>query len=444
LFWALWGPSFGRESITKDQLESTRGLAKVIHEKRLLGIYVDGSAENAVQPKDQITREEAEKLLGLATARLGLEELTTIKTELTDAEKENMGWFLDASMDPEKRNLIFGPRSMEKMAELGSAPAWMAWLRQQFEQAEAEGHEMTAQELKRQEPGTEEAKKDKWKVKVRIYSGSHSIKPKPLTWWNGLGSWLKLHPVGNQKNQLIMEFVLPMSVPAQGVWWVAWATARRYFVALNIGTCGYFWWYLPEQIDKFYESLKDIETNSEVRITRSPALRLDWKGGALSEQHLRNSAIVLGMLPGANEKEKHRPFDHYLTALGFLSKTDVHIQFEMNAFEQFYRALSLAMRLYGDWPEKELFDVTFRRLATDFKMEEAEVNRLIGFFKGFDVAPPTATGITLSEVGEIKVLCDAYLLRTFNRMAIERKNSETAPAKEKPAQCSRKPDERVQ
>lgn len=27
LFWALWGPSFGREKLTRDQIESYRGLA---------------------------------------------------------------------------------------------------------------------------------------------------------------------------------------------------------------------------------------------------------------------------------------------------------------------------------------------------------------------------------------------------------------------------------
>src|SRR5574341_1393393 len=35
LFWALWGPSFGREKLTRDQIESYRGLATSIHERRL-------------------------------------------------------------------------------------------------------------------------------------------------------------------------------------------------------------------------------------------------------------------------------------------------------------------------------------------------------------------------------------------------------------------------
>jgi AbiV family abortive infection protein len=40
LFWALWGPSFGRELITGTQLETYRGLATSIHETRLQALYV--------------------------------------------------------------------------------------------------------------------------------------------------------------------------------------------------------------------------------------------------------------------------------------------------------------------------------------------------------------------------------------------------------------------
>ncbi len=44
------------------------------------------------------------------------------------------------------------------------------------------------------------------------------------------------------------------------------------------------------------------------------------------------------------------PFNHYLTGLGYLSKTDVHRQFEPHAFAEMYKAMKLGMSQYGDWP----------------------------------------------------------------------------------------------
>jgi hypothetical protein len=38
-----------------------------------------------------------------------------------------------------------------------------------------------------------------------------------------------------------------------------------------------------------------------------------------------------------------------MTGLGFLAKTDITIQFEANAFEQFYLALQGASKLFGHW-----------------------------------------------------------------------------------------------
>ena len=74
--------------------------------------------------------------------------------------------------------------------------------------------------------------KEKWKLRVRILSASHSIRPKALTKWNKQIDWIKL--VYTKKNELIFEIILKDNVPVEGLWFFGWGMARHFVVALNI------------------------------------------------------------------------------------------------------------------------------------------------------------------------------------------------------------------
>lgn len=246
LFWALWGPSFGRQPITKEQIESSQGLARSIHETRLQGLYVSTQAEGFALPKDAVPREKAEHLVSLAKTRLELEKTRGQKEKFSEEERKDLTWFLSATKDPERRNLILGKKSMEMLAKLQQTDKWIRWLREEFEHADREAQAVVAQELQRREPSDKEADRDKWQIKIRLFSNSHSIRAKDLVWWNKGVKWIKLHPVDQHKNQLLVEFTLPMRIPVQGLWWAGWGAARRFVCSLNIGSMGYFWWYVPE------------------------------------------------------------------------------------------------------------------------------------------------------------------------------------------------------
>lgn len=156
LFWALWGPSFGREVITNEQIEFFRGLAQKIHDTRLRGLYVTPFENISPLPRDAVKECEANDLISIATARLGLEKCYEPKA-LSEEEQRDLFWFLTATKDKEKLDLIFGKKSMEKLTELGHSHLWMGWLRREFEQAEAEGRAQAERELNRIEPSAEEA-----------------------------------------------------------------------------------------------------------------------------------------------------------------------------------------------------------------------------------------------------------------------------------------------
>ena len=151
LYWALWGPSFGRELLTKDQIEFYIGLAQSIHEKRIRGLYVDTFDKKVLYPKDSIEKAEAENLINLAYIRLQMAKLRKFE-EFDDERKDVLSWFLEATDDEEKRKLIMGQKSMEKLVELGNVPDWVTWLKKEFDQADEEARVQTERELKRAKP----------------------------------------------------------------------------------------------------------------------------------------------------------------------------------------------------------------------------------------------------------------------------------------------------
>ncbi|MBI3521463.1 MAG: AbiV family abortive infection protein [Chloroflexi bacterium] len=368
LFWAFWGPSFGREVITGDQIRSFQDLAQEVHEKRQRGLYVDPEGS---PPRDAISSGEAENVIGLAAARLGMARASKWGP-LDDDRAALVRWFMDATADPETRRQISSRGSMEKLAEIGNVPDWVAWLRTKIEAGQRRSIELAEQELAREAPSDAEQLEPKWRFKMRLVSGSHSIRARPLTWWNGISGSIKFHPVTTDRQQLVVEMILPKRVPVAAVWYTGLGLANRIVLALNIGATVFFWWYMPEHISRYYDELTDVETNAGVVVERTPALRLDWGHLALTQDELARVALCFGALPHRDEPEKGVAFDHYLTGLGFLAKTDVFMQFEANAFEHFYLALKEATRIYGDWDGMSPFAPSFERVIAEHLHEEPD------------------------------------------------------------------------
>lgn len=429
LFWALWGPSFGQQVISGPQLEFYRGLATEIHETRMQAVYVEPTESGLVHPRDVVPKAKAETIVSMARARLELAKLR--QPAVLDAQdRKIMAWFLKITEDSEKRNWLFSKASMEKLAEVHDAKKWMTWCYDQFEAADVIARQLAEKEIKREEPSGEEASKEKWKMKVRIVSDSHSIRAKELKVWNALSAPIKLFAVGgNHRNELICEITFPAAVPVSGLWWVGWTAFRRFVTALNIGSLGFFWWYVPEQISKFYEQIQDLESNSNVTLERSPKLKIGWGNHVLTSEVLNRVALCFGMLPPSHNPELHPPFNHYLTGLGYLSKTDVHLQFEPHAFTEFYKAMKVGMHQYGDWatgkPYRESFETILEKTMSklpDYKT----LQKFCEVGEGLEEHKLPSQPLDLGDVGMMKVLADQYFLWRFDQLARERARTEQA------------------
>ena len=421
LFWALFSPLFGKELITRKLFESLQGLAKQIHERRLQGLYVDPSAEEFARPKETISNHDLDNLFDLVQSRLDTQR-PFARVPLTQEERAVLDWYVKAGDDPEKRQFIMSSESMNKLVEIGNAVGWMRWMKDTFEEGEHKAMIAAQRELERPEPSADERLDDKWQLRIRLVTASHSLRRREIAPWNTISRWIRLIPVDRKKNELIVEFTLPKCIPVAGVWSAGMELSTKFVIALNMGTLGFFWWYIPRDVSRYYEKLTDLETDHEVTIERRPKLAVDWPHKRLNQQMLNNVALAFGMIPNRGQREECEPFNLYAVALALMAKSDIHLQLEMQSFLHFYDALKTGTRIYGDWDGESPFGDTMHELLDPVLGNAEEVERYHALGARPSEMPLKPGDITLREVAGMKLLADAYFVMKFQRMATERQN----------------------
>jgi AbiV family abortive infection protein len=363
LFWCFFGQASLSQPWTKERLLGMDALARNIHAKRLSGLYVDVGDDGLTIPAASITSEETEELIKVAEYQIRVAS-SAIFHEMTKEDAELQAWFLSAADDRETQRMIHSQGSLAKLAEFGDARQWMLWLKQQFQDAEAQAAEIMQAELARSKALPAVGTKEKWRMRVVILTNSHSLRPKEFAEWNRKIHWIKLS-TDAKKNRLFLDLCLLDNVPAEGLWYFCWGMARHFVTALNIGSMGFWWWRMPEQVSRYYETLEDLETKSKMEIARSPPLTLNW---GPTMRVLTNADLVRVMqcfaaMPQPEEREKQVPYGYYLAGVNFLSINDVHWQCEGIAFGNFLQALKAIMQQCGYWDGQTPFQDT---LATYF------------------------------------------------------------------------------
>lgn len=420
LFWAFLGGSFGTQVITNELIKSFEGIATRIHEKRLQGLYVDGVGDDISVPSKTVTSEDADHLIALAFSRLQMEKVIPL-SKLSEEAAILLSWFAEKAEDPEKRRAFFSRASMTKLVEKKTVSAWISWLKEQDDEEQRHFVKLAEKEINRLQPHGSVADELKWKLKIRLFSGSHSIRSKALSMWNESSERIKLHAVDGKKhrNELLVEFRMPKRILINQVWLYGWYMARHFVTALNIGSLGYFWWHLPQQVSRYYESLVDLDENAEVRLDRSPVLKLNWGNKVLTEKDLANTSLCFAAIPTSNGYEME-PFNYYIGGLTFLGINDIHWQCEANAFINFYKSLKSAMKLYGEYQSETDFLACFKGYFRDMTSSVADdIQELYELGEALANGAQQDKTITLEEVGKIKIFSDAYFLQTFRKQIQE-------------------------
>jgi|SRR5579875_1498150 len=207
LFWALWGQFLGTRWPDSEEIENLRETASIIHENRLRGLYVDPNPENFVAPINAVTDDVLDPLMTIVEVRLALNP-SLESVEYTQEDIDLLNWVSNVTDDPDRRRFIFSEQSFQKLNDVG-AKSWLTWIKSEVERLEADALTSFQKEMKRGFTPGEEGLEYKWELKIRIFSQSHSIRPKPLNKWNDKVTWIKLFPVNNKKNHLDVIFKIP-------------------------------------------------------------------------------------------------------------------------------------------------------------------------------------------------------------------------------------------
>ena len=420
LFWAIWGRSFGREKITQSQIEQQQHLAKNIHERRKFYLYID--PENPLFWQDKIEQGEGKMLYDFVYARYQLEEASSgFMMDMPEEDKKILDWFLTATSDPQKRKEIFGNKSQEKLLELGDVKKWIPWLKKVYDEHELEMKELVQNELSRKKPATkEEAKKNKWRVKIKIISPSHSIRSKALNEFNAHSLYIKLYK--KDTNTLYIDMYYPKAVPVFALWEHGWGMTRMFVAALNIATRGLFWWNVPIDISKYYEEIFDMETNTGVGVELNPRLALNWKEArlVLGNTELSITGLVFSYITYLWLNKSYEAINLYITGLSLLAKNDVHLRLELNSFEQFYLSLKKALELNGLLDGKaDLKEVLYNQINWMYKGDRSKIDKIVDL--GEQIIKSHSGKVTLTEVISIKTYCDIYFIKSAKEFHEKRK-----------------------
>jgi AbiV family abortive infection protein len=416
LFWAMWGRTLARRP-DRREMDSLRDLAAKIHNNRLRGLYVSTDATEFLTPSAAVSEGMLAALMALVENRLALERPVP-GDDYAEEDIALLKWFSDASDDPEKRAFIFSSASFDRMEATGSRE-WLKWLRAEIERVEAEAHASLNRELTRPEPEGEDRKTTKWQLKVRLFTQSHSIRQKVLNRWNERVSWIKLYDVNNKRDQMLVEMTFPKVVSMGMVWQFGLAYANRLLAALNIASGGFFWWYVPAFTSTYYERLIDVENQMTAGIGRRPELKISWPKAVLDDSVLDNIVVCFTRLPHDEDPVQQEPFANYLIGIAFIAKTDIFLQLEGQAYGAFIAALEAGMRVYQNGSSENFlpdFGTLLSRLTSDDEFRTKHIE-LVTSYRNRTITPGT---ITLSEVAEMKRICDVYLLSVF--AAMEAKN----------------------
>lgn len=376
LFWATWGPAISHGQFERKDFDAYQKLASRIHSMRLQGMYVDISQNKVMSPESVISSEAANDLITLADDRLRRMGASTSE-EIPPEQMRLVEWFLDATEHSERQQAIFSTKSRDKLAELkGDTHQWILWLKQWVEDSEKEAQETLQRELARQR-STDATAQERYELTLRLYTFTHSIRGKLLAPF-GKGTWINLQPIANQKDQLLVKMKLTDRVALGDVFDAGMNLANMVVASINIGSLGYFFYFLPPQPNQYHTKSIDLVTKKEFEMLRPNPLRPDYERvrEVLDEGCLSRTGIALGVIGSLGDTEREF-LGRYVEGLVWLSKSDVHLDLSHFALSSFYRAFEAAIPVFDPTATATSREIIQTHLMAFGSLTEDEVERML-------------------------------------------------------------------
>ena len=204
---------------------------------------------------------------------------------------------------------------------------------------------------------------------------------------------------------------------------MSYRAARMFVTAINIGSLGgFWWWHRAEQTEKFYQRLTHLKAEPGVKIGLNMHAwpKFEWKREALDDSALQRIGLCFGMIARLEPPVYQAVIDAYLTGLALIGKSDLHLNFALQAAERFTTCLLEAMRHFGNWDgtDEDLPTAVSGFFRPLFKQPEDE-HELIDLLRRLRQQPLNIADLTLEKAAILKFFCDVYLVRRFEMMAGE-------------------------
>lgn len=413
LMWAVWSGSFRSGRIDPKNFEEARRFAASSHRRRLAGLYVDHQGGSV--PRDFVLNTHASSVIDLARAKLELEKAGGPVVVEPD---ENVAWFLDTMSDELGARRMLSKPFLDKHEQLkGDTRSWVAWCREEFAKIAADEEVKLKEELARaaSAPG---AARPKWQMRVRLVSLTHSIRPKALKVWNSRLNWMQLS-AGAKKDELFLDLTIHDNVTLPNLFDAGMQFSKLCIVALNIGSLGLIWYDWPRQANRYHESIRDLD-DSDHALELGKGPRFAEKRPALEEKHLHHAAQCIAAFGTMQGAEAEPIFGPYLHGLVLLSKCDVHLACEDQAFDGFVSALRHALKHFGDWDGDETSIMTsLHKVLLPIMPEEANRNTALTSLNARkDKARPE-----FADALDAKRMADLYLVLVADRLWKQRVTS---------------------
>lgn len=410
----LWNPFIPGRPIDPKDFDDARLLAKTIHGKRLEGLYValPKDLDRAELPGSSIQQSDAAALISVVRERLNREKGRKNSEATMDAK--DFSWFRDAVADPELSRYVFSSKSITKLAAFDNDPwQWLPWLREEVKSLDEECADLLKRETSRDRSSRKQSK-ERWRVRLRIASNTHSVRPKIFGAWNKVNSSITFHAIQDRKDQFFADLVFTDAVPITALWNTSFLRARELIVALNVGTVGLFWWHFPPHSTRFYEEIIDLENDKRFQLDLSVASATDLKlhRGALCEADLARASQFLKKLRSFPPKDRMTILVWYYEALVSLGKSDIHGALLPTAAAYFATAFLKAMRLTGVWNGDKGLQTSSAREALAGLVDAENIQSLLDIFSKLDeceTEPRVLKTVTPEWVSRAKIMCDLYL-----------------------------------
>ena len=366
----------GIEKIILDpkKLPNLKNIARNIHNKRLKSIYVDPESDQV--PINIIPKKEAKEMMDFAKLVIEREERYIVKEK--EENDEEFKWFMNASEDQDLSKFILRKSCFKKLNDFKEIRDWIKWIRKEFEKQKNELHQIGIKELSVKEIKVTESKKKKWKIKIRIFSHSHSVRQKVINRWNSKDSSIKLYAT-NKKNEFIFELTAPITIHATLIFDYTLNYTKVFLISLNIGTMGYFWYYLPHMTKRFYEEIIDLEHKKPLIIEKCeiPDIK-SFENAVLDDEDVKNQQKVFIYISDILKSQNLNFLNLYFMGLVVISKIDLLFRSEINAFNYFYFAFKEALIFHKDWNDKIPFQKIIKKIF--YKPEKELSNKIISEF----------------------------------------------------------------